>query len=192
MKKYKQRQKTKAFVKKFSSTPEMMAVKRKIYEQTEMDPYDVCEFEHLSDEEFLKTVYKETPWPRRMRRRFDFWLEQKRKAIRKYFTGPTGYTGPAGMMGHDGKPGAPGRHACEIMCPHCSTWNSEVNDGTQENKSESKWHIPSLLPEHENEPFGTWHCGRCGENSEWFIGAPVLIPANEVVRRVVEPKQNNI
>lgn len=127
------------------------------------------DFAEMSDREFLDLHCPKQPWRFRLRH---WWNEQK-DIFKNKFRGVPGMQGYCGMMG------APGRHACEILCPHCGTWNSEVGNGPM-NKSESKWHIPSLDSQYEGQPFGTWHCGRCGDNSEWFIGAPVLIAAKDV------------
>lgn len=133
---------------------------------------EIAFYEAVSDIEFLKIHMPKNPWHVRLRE----WLQQKKDNFKNKFRGPPGMQGYMGAMGATG---APGRNACEIMCPHCGTWNSEVNDRPN-NESESVWHIPSLDPQYEGQPFGTWHCGRCGENSEWFTGAPMLIPAKDV------------
>ena len=137
--------------------------------ESNWDNDEIHEWSHLSDEAFLNLFFPKLPWRVRLR---NWWLQKKQNFANK-FRGPPGMQGACGMMG------APGRHACEIMCPHCHTWNSEVGNWPT-NKSVSTWHIPSLDPQYEGQPFGTWHCGRCGENSEWFTGAPMLIPAKDV------------
>lgn len=138
-----------------------------------MDDDEIAEDAHLSDIEWMDLYFPKKPWRVRLKE----WLEQKKDNFKNKFRGPPGMHG---YQGATGAKGAPGRHACEIMCPHCRTWNSEVGDDLPNNESVSKWHIPSLDPQYEGQPFGTWHCGRCGENSEWFTGAPVLIPAKDV------------
>lgn len=93
-------------------------------------------------------------------------LKNLKQRIRNYFRGEVGFMGPMGMRGRD---------ASDIQCPHCLTWTSDLTE------EQFDLRIPSENPIYAGQKdYATLTCGECGKESDWFIGAPIMLPAGNV------------
>lgn len=95
------------------------------------------------------------------------------KFVKDTLRGPEGIPGkqgPMGLAGRDGKDGS------DICCPRCNSWYSELPAHLK-----PMFFLPSKNPKYAHDKnFITMSCS-CGHDSDWFTGAPMFIPASDVV-----------